>query len=43
MVHLLERRHNERFVGLMDEHLPLWRQYRDELNAGPLAHEEWQY
>lgn len=43
MVHLLERRHNERFVGLMDEHLPLWRQYRDELNAAPLAHENWQY
>lgn len=43
LVHLLERHHGERFVRLMDEHLPLWRQYRDELNAAPLAHEEWQY
>jgi len=43
MVHLLERRHGERFVGLMDKHLPHWRQYRDELNASPLAHEEWEY
>ena len=43
MVHLLERRHGERFVGLMDEHLPHWRECHDELNAAPLAHEKWEY
>jgi predicted metal-dependent hydrolase len=43
MVHLLERSHNERFVALMDKHMPLWRQHRDELNAAPLAHWDWQY
>ena len=43
MVHLLDRRHNERFVALMDEHMPQWRLRRDELNAAPLSHEEWGY
>ena len=43
MVHLLERRHDERFLALMDEHLPLWRGYRDELNSAPLGHETWDH
>jgi predicted metal-dependent hydrolase len=41
MVHLLERHHNERFKALMDQFMPQWRLYRDELNQAPLAHEEW--
>lgn len=41
LVHLIERTHNERFVGLMDQALPHWRSCRDLLNSGPLAHEEW--
>jgi hypothetical protein len=28
---------------LMDKHLPLWRQHRDELNVAPLAHANWSY
>lgn len=43
MVHLLERNHNDRFLALMDEHLPHWRAFRDELNAAPLAHESWDH
>jgi predicted metal-dependent hydrolase len=43
MVHLLERRHNDRFLALMDKHLPNWRHMRDELNREPLAHEHWVY
>jgi len=43
MVHLLERKHNERFLALMDQYLPNWRLHRDELNRAPLAHEEWDY
>lgn len=43
LVHLVERRHNDRFHELMDTHLPQWRAHRDELNRGPLSHEEWQY
>ena len=43
MVHLIERRHNDRFRELMDGVMPRWRSYRDELNRAPLAHEEWRY
>lgn len=43
MVHFLERHHNERFRTLMDDLMPQWRLYRDELNRAPLAHETWRY
>jgi len=43
LAHLRERRHGDRFVALMDEHLPPWRLYRDELNSAPLARETWSY
>lgn len=43
MVHLLERHHNERFVSYMDEFMPKWRLYREELNRAPLANEDWKY
>ncbi len=43
LVHLIERRHNDRFTRLMDTHLPLWRQRRDELNSEPLAQTNWSY
>jgi predicted metal-dependent hydrolase len=43
MVHLIERSHGERFVKLMNEHLPKWKFYKDELNRLPVRHEEWQY
>lgn len=41
LTHFLERTHNERFVALMDKHLPDWRARRDELNEAPLAAEQW--
>jgi predicted metal-dependent hydrolase len=43
MVHLVERRHNERFRGLMDAAMPQWRLCREHLNRAPLAHEDWKY
>ncbi len=43
MVHLIERRHNARFQGLMDRFMPQWRMHRDELNRAPLAHADWRY
>lgn len=43
MVHLLERRHNERFQALMDHFLPDWRLRRDELNRAPLGYADWRY
>ncbi len=43
LAHLVERQHNDRFVSLMDLHLPDWRGRRQELNAAPLRHESWTY
>ncbi|MBR9802821.1 MAG: M48 family metallopeptidase [Rubinisphaera brasiliensis] len=43
MVHLLERHHNDRFRQYLDEFMPQWRMYREELNRAPLAHEDWEY
>ena len=43
LVHFLERHHNDRFRAYMDQFMPQWRLYRDELNRSPLANEEWGY
>jgi predicted metal-dependent hydrolase len=43
LVHLLERRHNERFRAHLDKLLPNWRERRDLLNKMPLAFESWSY
>lgn len=43
MIHLLERHHNDRFKSFMDQFLPQWRLYRDELNQAPLAYEDRDY
>ncbi|WP_122252414.1 M48 family metallopeptidase [Pseudomonas savastanoi] len=37
LTHLLERHHNDRFTGLLDQHLPQWRMLRDALNGSVLA------
>jgi predicted metal-dependent hydrolase len=41
MTHLLERNHGERFTKLMDQFMSDWRPRRDQLNASPLAQEDW--
>lgn len=43
LIHLHERHHNERFITLMDQFMPQWRQFRDMLNEIPLGHEEWNH
>lgn len=43
MVHLLEPTHNHRFIILMDQFMPKWRFYREELNRLPVRHERWKY
>ena len=43
LVHLLERRHNEKFVKYMNEFIPKWRFYREELNRLPFSHLYWNY
>ncbi len=41
LIHLIEPTHNDRFVALLDEHYPTWREARAELNELPLAAEAW--
>jgi predicted metal-dependent hydrolase len=43
LAHLIERTHNDRFLALMNRHLPQWRLHRKLLNAEPLAHANWSY
>jgi predicted metal-dependent hydrolase len=43
MSHLLEPTHNARFISLMDQFMPKWRFYKDELNKLPVRHEDWAY
>lgn len=41
MVHLIEPTHNERFVAILQNHYPTWREARAELNELPLTAEVW--
>ncbi|MEZ4302518.1 MAG: SprT family zinc-dependent metalloprotease [Polyangiaceae bacterium] len=41
LAHLKAKKHDDRFVKLMDEGLPQWRHTRKLLNAAPLASETW--
>ncbi len=43
MAHLLEPTHNHRFIALIDQFLPKWRFYREELNRSPLGYGQWKY
>jgi hypothetical protein len=40
VAHLVAPTHGERFIGILDLHMPNWRQRRAELNALPLAYEK---
>jgi len=41
MLHLVEPTHSERFVELLEQHYPTWREARAELNELPLGAEVW--
>ena len=43
MVHLLEPKHNSRFLALMDQFMPKWQHCRELLNRLPVHHERWKY
>jgi len=38
MAHLIENKHNDRFVKILNKHYPFWRDARKELNQLPLAY-----
>ena len=41
MVHIIEPTHSDRFIAILGEHYPTWREARAELNDLPLAAEAW--
>lgn len=41
LAHLHERHHNDRFISLLNQHLPQWNQLREQLNSSHLADERW--
>jgi len=41
MVHLIESTHSDRFIAILEEHYPTWREARAELNELPLTAEAW--
>ena len=43
LAHMIEKSHGDRFIALMDKHLPQWRVRQQELKEAPLAHEAWEY
>jgi predicted metal-dependent hydrolase len=43
LAHLIDRHHDDRFVSIMDTHLPEWRMLREELNRSPIGHATWKY
>lgn len=40
LVHLVEKKHNERFVSLMDKYMPMWREVKVTLNGQTLDYME---
>jgi hypothetical protein len=43
MTHLLEPTHNQHFKILIEQFMPKWKFYRDELNRLPVSHQNWHY
>ena len=41
MAHLIEPTHSDRFIAILEEHYPSWREARAELNELPLAAAVW--
>jgi predicted metal-dependent hydrolase len=43
MLHLIESRHNNGFIALLERFIPRWKSFRDQLNQLPVRHEDWTY
>ena len=41
MIHILEKKHSDKFFALLSYHYPAWREARAELNELPLSSEFW--
>jgi len=43
LLHLIERKHNDKFIAHMNNYLPEWKHFKNELNQLPVSHVEWTY
>jgi len=43
LLHLVEKKHNDKFVALMTKYFPKWKSTKEELNRFILSYEEWKY
>jgi predicted metal-dependent hydrolase len=43
LLHLSEKKHNDRFINLMTRFLPKWRSLKEDLNRFVLSHEKWNH
>jgi len=43
LLHLIEKKHNQRFLELMTKYQPKWRSIKAELNRFILSHQEWDW
>jgi len=43
LIHLIEKKHSDKFVALITKYIPKWRSIKDELNRFILSHAEWAY
>lgn len=43
LLHIIEPSHNQRFISLLDEFMPKWKFFREELNRLPFSHLDWKY
>lgn len=41
LLHLIEKTHNDRFIKLLDRHMPKWRSEKNLLNRFILSYEHW--
>jgi hypothetical protein len=42
LIHLVEKKHSERFMQLLNSALPNWQHIKDELNEQPLGYSTWE-
>ena len=43
LTHIFERKHNDKFLTIMNKFMPQWKLNRDELNRLPISHVNWAY
>ncbi len=41
LIHLIEKKHNDNFIFLLDKHIPNWRSEKEKINEFILSHEKW--